>query len=59
MIKYIDIITPHVNGDYFKCQYNVKIIIHIAVVILDQDKIFKSEIDFFDGEEYIQKMKTL
>ena len=58
-IKFIDNITPPVNGYYFKCQYNVKIIIHIAGVILDQDKIFKSEIDFFDGEEYIQKMKTL
>ena len=54
-IKFIDIITPPVNGYYFKYQYNVKIIIHI----LDQDKIFKSEIDFFDEEAYIQKMKTL
>jgi len=28
-------------------------------VIFEQDKTFYSEIDFYDGDEYIQKIKLL
>lgn len=56
---FISDITPPLNGYYFKCNYQLKINVHLTGMILDQDKNAKIEIDFYDGEKYIQDMKKL
>ena len=52
-------ITPPVKGYYFNCSFNYKMNINLSGVILDNSKYFKTEIDYYDGEEYIKKMKNL
>lgn len=58
-VKFIKDITPPVKGYYFNCEYNFKINIHISGIIFDQEKQMKSDIEFYDGEEYVKKMKKL
>ncbi len=58
-VKFITDITPPVNGYYFKCYYNFKINVHISGIIADQDKSFKNNMDFYDGNEYVKKMKKI
>ena len=58
-VKFVRDITPPLNGYYFNCNYNFIINIHIAGMVFDQDKTINSNIEFYDGEEYIQKMKDL
>ena len=58
-VKFVRDITPPLNGYYFNCYYNFIINIHISGIVLDQDKTIKRDIEFYDGEEYIQKMKKL
>ena len=52
-------ITPPVKGYYFNCSFNYKMNINLSGVILDNSKYFKTEIDYYDGEEYIKKMKKI
>ena len=52
-------ITPPVKGYYFNCYFNYKLKIHLSGVLIDNKKYYKSEIDYYDGEEYIQEMKKL
>ena len=58
-VKFIRDITPPVKGYYFNCDFEFKINIHISGIILDQNKTLKCNIDFYDGEDYIKKMKSL
>ena len=58
-IKFKENITPPVSGHYFKCDFNVKIIIKIPGLINYDDQTIKNKIDFYDGLEYIEKMKKL
>ena len=59
-IKFKNNITPPVNGYYFKCDYNLKLDIKTSQFIQDISKnVLKNEIDFYDGNEYIQNMKKL
>lgn len=58
-MKFIRDITPPVQGYYFNCQYNFKINIHVSGIIFDQEKQMKTDIEFYDGEEYVKKMKKL
>jgi len=57
-IKFKNNITPPVNGYYFKCKYNLKLDLKISKCIQDINKnVLKNEIDFYDGNEYIENMK--
>ena len=48
------------NGYYFKCDFTLKLDIKIPNCIKDTSKnVLKNEIDFYDGNEYIEKMKKL
>ena len=59
-IKFKDNITPPVNGYYFKCDFNFNLDVEISGVFKDtKKKILKRKIDFYDGNEYINKMKKL
>ena len=58
-VKFIKDITPPLKGYYFNCNYNFIINAHISGMIFDQDKSIKTDIEFYDGEEYIKKMKNL
>ena len=58
-VKFIRDITPPVKGYYFNCQYSFNINIHVSGIIFDQDKQMKTSIEFYDGEEYIKKMKKI
>ena len=58
-IKFAQDITPPVNGYYFNCSFNLKIEVHMSGKIYNQDKSIKNQIDFYDGEDYINKMKKL
>ena len=57
--EFITDITPPVKGYYFKCKYNLKINVHLSGMVINQDKSLKTNIDFYDGEEYIKNMKKL
>ena len=52
-------ITPPVKGYYFNCSFNYKMNINLSGVLLDNSKYYKTEIDYYDGEEYIKKMKKI
>ena len=52
-------ITPPVKGYYFNCSFNYKMNINLSGVLLDNSKYYITEIDYYDGEEYIKKMKNL
>ena len=58
-VKFINNITPPVNGYYFNCNFNFKINIHVSGVVLDQEKSLKNIIEMYDGEEYVKNMKNL
>ena len=58
-IKFPQNITPPVNGYYFNCNFNVKIEANISGIILNRNKDLKTQIDLYDSEEYIKKMKNI
>ena len=58
-IKFEKDITPPVNGYYFNCEFNMKIEVEIAGIILNRNKYLKTQIDIYDSDEYIAKMKHL
>jgi len=59
-IKFKEDITPPVNGYYFNCKYNLKIYVKMEEEFtLSQKKEIKSEIDFYDGREYVEIMKKI
>ena len=58
-IKFAQDITPPVNGYFFNCSFNFKVEIHMSGMIYNQDKSIKNQIDFYDGKDYINKMKKL
>ena len=59
-IKFKEDITPPVNGYYFKCKYYIKINVKMEEDFsINQKKEIKSDIDFYDGKEYILKMKKI
>ena len=58
-IKFGQDITPPVNGYYFNCEYNMKIEVEIAGIILNRNKYLKTQIDLYDSNEYITKMKNI
>ena len=58
-IKFAQDITPPVSGYYFNCSFNFKVEIHMSGMIYNQDKSIKNLIDFYDGKDYINKMKKL
>ena len=58
-IRFAQDITPPVNGYYFNCNFNFKVEIHMFGMIFNQDKSIKNQIDFYDGKDYINKMKKL
>ena len=58
-VKFVKDITPPVKGYYFNCNFVFKIKIYIAGMILDQEKWLETNIDFYDGEEEIKKMKEM
>ena len=57
-IKFENDITPPVNGYYFNCEFNTKIEVEIAGIILNRNKYLKTQIDLYDSGEYIAKMKN-
>ena len=58
-IKFGEDITPPVNGYYFNCEYNVKIEVEIEGIIINRNKYLKTQIDLYDSDEYITKMKNI
>ena len=58
-IKFVYNIVPPVNGYYFKCNYNFKIKVEITGIVLSSNKYLKIDIDLYDSEEYITKMKQI
>ena len=58
-IRFAQDITPPVNGYYFNCNFNFKVEIHMSGMIFNQDKSIKNQIDFYDGNDYNNKMKKL
>ena len=58
-IKFAHDITPNVNGYYFNCEYNMKIDVDIAGIIINRNKYLKTQFDLYDSEEYIAHMKKL
>ena len=58
-IKFPQNITPPVNGYYFNCNFKVKIEANISGIILNRNKDLKTQIDLYDSEEYIKKMKNI
>ena len=58
-IKFGKDITPPVNGYYFNCEYNMKIEVEITGIILNRNKFLKTQIDLYDSDEYIAKMKNI
>lgn len=58
-IKFSKSILPPVNGYYFKCNYNIKIEVKVAGIITNSNKELKTQIDLYDYEEYIEKMKNI
>jgi hypothetical protein len=59
-IKFRKDITPPVNGYYFKCDFTLKIDVEVSGPYSNGKKeVLKNKIDFYDGENYIEKMKKL
>ena len=58
-IKFGEDITPPVKGYYFNCEYNVKIEVEIEGIIINRNKYLKTQIDLYDSDEYITKMKNI
>ena len=58
-IKFGQNITPPVNGYYFNCEYNMKIQAEITGIVLNRNKYLKTQIDLYDSDEYIAKMKSI
>ena len=58
-IKFGQNITPPVNGYYFNCEYNMKIQVEITGIVLNRNKYLKTQIDLYDSDEYIAKMKSI
>ena len=58
-IKFAYNIIPPMNGYYFKCNYNIKIKVEIEGIILNSKKYLKTQVDLYDSEEYISKMKKI
>ena len=58
-IKFGEDITPPVKGYYFNCEYNVKIEVEIGGIIINRNKYLKTQIDLYDSDEYITKMKNI
>ena len=58
-IKFRGNIAPPINGHYFKCNFNLKITTKIPGLVSNDTKFIKTKIDFYDGQEYIEKMKKL
>ena len=58
-IKFAHDITPNVNGYYFNCEYNMKIEVDIAGIILNSNKYLKTQFDIYDSKQYISQMKNL
>ena len=58
-IKFGKDITPPVNGYYFNCEYKMKIEVEITGIILKRNKYLKTQIDLYDSDEYIAKMKNI
>ena len=58
-IKFGQNITPPVNGYYFNCEYNMKIQVEITGIVLNRNKYLKTQIDLYDSDEYIAKMKGI
>ena len=58
-IKFGEDITPPVNGYYFNCEYNMKIQVEITGIVLNRNKYLKTQIDLYDSDEYIAKMKGI
>ena len=58
-IKFGQDITPPVNGYYFNCEYNMKIQVEIAGIVLNRNKYLKTQIDLYDSDEYNKKMKKI
>ena len=58
-IKFAQNITPPINGYYFKCKYNIKIEVQITGIILNRHRFLKTQIDFYDSDEYIANMKNI
>ena len=58
-IKFAQNITPPINGYYFQCNYNIKIEVQIAGIILNRNRYLKTLIDVYDSDEYISNMKKI
>ena len=58
-IRFASNVIPPVNGYYFKCNYNIKINVEIAGIILSSKKYLKTKLDLYDSDEYISKMKQI
>ena len=58
-IKFGNDITPPVNGYYFNCEFNIKVEVEITGIILNRNKFLKTQIDLYDSDEYIAKMKNI
>ncbi len=58
-IKFDENITPPVDGYYFNCHYNIKAEVHMSGMIINQDRAIKNRIDFYDGNDYIARMKKI
>ena len=58
-IKFSKNILPLIVGYYFKCNYNIKINVQVAGILSNSNKELKTQIDLYDYEEYIDKMKNI
>ena len=58
-VKFKEDITPPVNGYYFSCIFNIQIEIKFPDSFINMNRMIKHKIDFYDGEEYVKKMKEL
>ena len=58
-VKFVKDITPPVNGYYFNCEFKMKIEVNISGIILNRNKCLKTQIDLYDSDEYIAKMKNI
>ena len=56
--KFPEDITPPIDGYYFKCNYYLKIEVHSSGIARNVVYV-NNKIDFYDGYEYIKKMKFL
>ena len=58
-IKFKNDITPPVNGYYFKCNFNMKFEFTLKGIAFNHYKPIKNQIYFYDGPNYVKKMKKL